>query len=61
MRRVDPDTILFDEEELEILKAYHEGRLEFHAPSEKLILAAQETLELLAHNNSAIIHKESPS
>lgn len=33
-----------DEEEKEILDAMNEGRLEIHPPSEKLLLAARDTL-----------------
>jgi predicted DNA binding CopG/RHH family protein len=45
MQNIDPDTIPFDDEELEILEAYKNGKLENQPVSDRLILAAQETLK----------------
>ena len=45
MQNIDPDTMTFDDEELEILEAYKNGQLENQHVSDRLILAAQETLK----------------
>jgi predicted DNA binding CopG/RHH family protein len=45
MQYIDPDTMKFDDEELEILEAYNNGKLENQPVSDRLILAAQETLK----------------
>lgn len=45
MQNIDPDTMTFDDEEIEILEAYKNGKLEGKPISDRLILAAQETMK----------------
>ncbi len=45
MQNIDPDTMTFDDEEIEILEAYKNGKLEGKPISDRLVLAAQETMK----------------
>ena len=45
MKFIDPDTMNFDEEELEILDAYHNGKLESSPAGEHIYKAAADTLK----------------
>jgi len=45
MKKIDPDEMIFDEDELEILESYKNGELKSGPANEKLIIAAQETLK----------------
>jgi len=45
MKSIDPDTMNFDEEELEILNAFKNGELEIEPVGEHIFKAAAETLK----------------
>jgi len=45
MKIIDPDTMEFDEEELGLIDAYKNGRLESNPINEQLIRAAAETIK----------------
>ena len=45
MKAMNPDEMSFDEDELEILEAYHKGELQTGPASNEIIAAAQATLK----------------